>query len=109
MAAGIQAGGVRPNGAMIIVQTMSGLSWRHPTNPSLHPQLRYVRHVFLAHVLRIDMVVDIHRFLDRVSPQPFHIFTPHPGPEKMGGEPVSAAVGGELCRRAFLIWDCAGR
>ena len=38
------------------------------------------------------MIVDIHGFLDRVASEPFHIFPSHPGPEQMGGEPVSAAV-----------------
>jgi len=30
----------------------------HRKSPQLHPQLRYVRHVFLAHVLRIYVTVE---------------------------------------------------
>ena len=42
------------------------------------------------------MVVDIDRFPDGVSSQPFDVLPPHAGPEQVRGEPVAAAVRAEL-------------
>jgi len=69
-------------------------------------------HVFLAHILRINVIVDINSFLDRVAPEPFHVLTPHSSSEKMSGEPVSAAVRpepvGELARFGIMQSDYFG-